>query len=42
MHALNEIFAMIEALRSLHGQPKDDTVVDSLLHRTLGPIAMKL
>lgn len=28
--------AMIESLRSLHGRPRDDTVVDSLLHRTLG------
>lgn len=33
--------AMIESLRSLHGRPKDDTVVDSLLHRTLSLETMK-
>ncbi len=33
--------AMIESLRSLHGRPRDDTVVDSLLHRTLGLGTMK-
>jgi len=34
--------AMIESLRSLHGRPTDDTVVQSVLDRTLNLGAMKL
>lgn len=33
--------AMIESLRSLHGRSTDDTIVDSLLHRTISLGAMK-